>query len=52
MTGSKSKHVVKIKNQQVTTHRFLKDPYMRNLWQEQAQHGYKKININFDSGLY
>ena len=52
MTGSKSKHVVKIMNRPVTTHRFPKDPYMRKLWQDQAQRGYKKYNINFESGLY
>lgn len=52
MTGSKSKYVVKITNRPVTTHRFPKDPYMRKLWQDQAQRGYKKSSINFESGLY
>jgi len=50
-TGSKSKNIVRISNNPVL-HRFPKDPYMRSIWQEQAQHGFEKCSINFKSGLF
>lgn len=50
LIGSKSKNVVKISS--VITHRFPKDPYLRTLSQEQAQQGFWKCSINFESGLF
>ncbi|KAF0748625.1 THAP-type domain-containing protein [Aphis craccivora] len=50
LTGSKSKNTVRISSNPVL-HRFPKDPYMRSIWQEQAQRGFEKSSINFKSAV-